>query len=378
MTDAPTDDIDQQAPDDPTFDEAATLLGLGSLLDRKPRETKRVRDLVGDVRRRAFGSGGKMLLGVHMSFVALAEQSLDVVGDDSAEDVLTDARFQTTSAGATKGQTVDTLTLVVSDAEGTQHRLGIRRFYNDFMNYGRGPALSRPSYPSSPGHSTSRWRHNEANLKTIFAMSPKERRAVAERLWELTLSLPRWRRRLPPRTVRDPFVQVLRDFDRRARSGETSGAPLQGLVYGFMAADAPNSHLRTASARTGAKHAGLVGDIDGYDGPDLTLTAEVKDRALSDPNEITDFYSNRGPWPDAVAFVACREATETFRSGAGAQDIRVLTVPQLVDQVSLWTVPKQLSAIRSAMGYFEFYERKPDLADRFQAFLDDRGISLRG
>lgn len=28
--------------------------------------------------------------------------------------------------------------------------------------------------------------------------------------------------------------------------------------------------------------------------------------------------------------------------------------------------------------YFEFYERKPDLADRFQAFLDDRGISLRG
>jgi hypothetical protein len=30
------------------------------------------------------------------------------------------------------------------------------------------------------------------------------------------------------------------------------------------------------------------------------------------------------------------------------------------------------------MGYFEFFEKKPDLADRFQRFLVEREIDIRG
>jgi hypothetical protein len=178
--------------------------------------------------------------------------------------------------------------------------------------------------------------------------------------------------------VRDPFAQVLRDFDRHAQKGEVGGAALQGFIYGYVAADAPSLQFRTASARTGAKRAELVGDVDGYDGPDLALTAEVKDRDLEKIDEITDFYSNLGPWPDAIAFVACRSATDSVREEADSMRIGVYSLDQLISQVELWTVPKQLAAIRHAMGYFDFYERKPDLGDRFQSFLDGREIQLRG
>ncbi|HVX31495.1 MAG TPA: hypothetical protein VHA80_00015, partial [Solirubrobacterales bacterium] len=177
---------------------------------------------------------------------------------------------------------------------------------------------------------------------------------------------------------RDPFVQVLRDFDRHAHKGEVGGAALQGFIYGYVAADAPDLQFRTASARTGGKRAELVGDIDGYDGPDLALTAEVKDRDLEEAEDITDFFSNLGPWPDAIAFVACRSATDGFRREVEEMRIGVYTLDQLIDQVELWTVPKQLAAIRHAMGYFEFYERKPDLGDRFEAFLKERDVEIRG
>lgn len=361
---------------DPTFEEAAGSIGLASLVSVEPIYSETVELMARDLSERAFGRGGKMLIGLYSCFVALAEQVFEVDGRERVDDVLQE--FETTEDRAEAGQKVATLTIFVYDADDTEHQVGLRGLYNEFSNFARGPRLSRPGYPSSPGHTTSSWRFNEADLKAIFAMTQGERRAVAESAWELLLKLPRWKRRLPPRTVSDPFAQVLRDFDRHAHRGEMGGAALQGLVYGYMAADAPTVQFRTASARTGGKRARLVGDIDGYDGPDLALTAEVKDRDLRDAEEITDFYSNLGPWPDAIAFVACRSASPEFREEVEDLGIGVYTLDQLIDQVELWIVPKQLAAIRHAMGYFDSIEKKPDLGDRFQVFLRDRSIDLRG
>jgi hypothetical protein len=317
-----------------------------------------------------------MLIGLYACFVALAEQVFAIDGRESVDDMLEE--FETTVDRAAAGERVATLTIFVRDTQDREHQVGLRTLYNEFSDFVRGPQLSRPGYPSSPGHTTSQWRSNEEDLKAIFAMTRGERRAVAEAAWEFVLRLPRWTRRLPPRTVRDPFAQVLREFDRRARKNENGGAALQGLVYGYVAADAPTVQFRTASARTGGKRVSLVGDIDGYDGPDLALTAEVKDRDLQDAQEVTDFYSNLVPWPDAIAFVVCRSATDSFRTEVEALRIGVYTLEQLIDQVELWIVPKQLAAVRHAMGYFDSIEKKPDLGDRFQAFLDERDIQLRG
>ena len=364
------------APQDPSFEEAAPTIGLAALLSTPPVASEVVERMAADLSRRAFGRGGKMLIGLYSCFIALSERVFEIDGRESVGDVIEE--FETTRDRAEAGQTVATLTIFVRASEDREIQVGIRGLYNDFSNFARGPRLSRPGYPSSPGHTTSRWRDNETDLKAIFAMSRGERRALAEATFGMLLQLPRWKRRLPPRTVRDPFVQVLRDFDRHAHKGEMGGAALQGLVYGYVAADAPELQFRTASARTGGKRADLVGDIDGYDGPDLSLTSEVKDRDLQDADEITDFYSNLGPWPDAIAFVACRSASADFRSEVEELQIGIYTLDQLVDQVELWTVPKQLAAIRHAMGYFEFYEKKPDLGDRFQSFLNDRGVDIRG
>jgi hypothetical protein len=374
--DSPKGVSPESAAHDPSFDEIAGSIGLRSLESVQANNTDRVSDMVENLDHRAFGSGGKMLIGLYICFVALAEQVFEIDGRESVDNVLEE--FETTRDRAEEGRTVATLTIYVRDSEDAERQVGLRALYSDFSNVARGPRLGRSGYPSSPGHTTSRWRYNEGDLKAIFAMSQGERKALAESGWELLLKLPRWERRLPPRDVRDPFAQVLRDFDRHAHKGEVGGAALQGLVYGFMAADAPTVQFRTASARTGGKRANLVGDIDGYDGPDLALTAEVKDRDLQDADDITDFYSNLGPWPDAIAFVVCRVATPQFKEEVELLRIGVYTLDQLVDQVELWIVPKQLAAIRHAMGYFDSIERKPDLGDRFEAFLRDRKINVRG
>ncbi len=361
---------------DPSFEAIASLIGLSSLLGIDSEFSQRVEEMSAELEQRAFGQGGKMLLGLYMCFVALAEQVLELDGRESVEDVL--GEFETTQSRAAAGKTVATLTMFVPGEDGQEQQVGLRGLYNVFSNFVRGPSISRPGYPSSPGHTTSRWAYNQLDLERIFQMNPGERRALAECIWTLVLRLPRWKRRLPPRSVRDPFAQVLSDFERPAQRGEMGGAALQGFVYGYMVADAPSLQFRTASARTGGNRADGIGDVDGYDGPDLALTAEVKDRHLQDAEEITDFYSNLAPWPDAIAFIACRSASDEFKEVVDRLSIGVYTLDQIIDQVELWTVPKQLAAIRHAMGYFEFYERKPDLGDRFQAFLDERRINIRG
>jgi len=360
---------------DPTFDEVADDLGLGTLVGVTPAATPRVVAMAEELEPRAFGRGGKMLIGLYSCFVALAEQVLAIDGRESVPNVLDE--FETTYSRAAPGTAVSTLTFFVDEGEG-ERQIGLRGLYNQFSDFVRGPKIQRADYPSSPGHTTSKWIHHQDELREIFNMSRAERRALAEATWAMVLKLPRWERLLPPRAVRDPFVQALRDFDRKKHPGENGGAALQGMVYGYVVADSPYLQFTTAGARTGAKRAGLIGDIDGYDGPDLALTAEVKDRDLEDPDEITDFYSNLAPWPDAIAFVACRSATEEFVSGVEKLSIGVYTLDQLIDQAELWIVHKQLAAVRHTMGYFDQIEKKPNLANRFKDFLDEREIDLRG
>jgi hypothetical protein len=370
------DPPDAREPQDPSFDAVAAHIGLATLGSVQPERSKRADAMAQELKKRAFGRGGKMLIGLYSCFIGLAEQVCALSGRPSIQNVLEE--FETTQSRAEPGETVATLTIFATDQQGAERQVGLRGLYNVFSDFVRGPQLARHGYPSSPGHTTSRWHHNRDDLQVIFSMTQGERRYLAEAIWDLLLTLPRWKRRLPPRQVKDPFAQALREFDRRARNGETSGAALQGFVYGFLVADAPYLQFHTAGARTGAKRAGLVGDVDGYDGPDLALTAEVKDRHMDNSEAIIDFYGNVAPWDDAIAFIACRSATNEFANDVEANGIGVYTLDQLIDQVELWVIPKQLAAIRHTMGYFEFYEKKPDLADRFEGFLTKRKIDLRG
>jgi len=171
-------------------------------------------------------------------------------------------------------------------------------------------------------------------------------------------------------------VQVIKDFPRAKEPGERSGAALQGFAYGFVCADAPDLTPRSAKVHTGARRAGLVGDVDGYNGPFLQLTVEVKDKDLHDFAELVDFLSNLSDHPDATAFVICLSVADEVRQDCTRHAISVLTIDDMAEQVRLWTASKQTRAVREALAYYERIEGSPALAGRFARFLQERKIDV--
>lgn len=122
-----------------------------------------------------------------------------------------------------------------------RHQRCLRGAYEDVQKAARGK-LRRFDYPSSGPHSTQEWVNHRPQLQAIFAMSPEERRALAEDLWQIIVDLPEHARRTAvPRSGVAPFVEVLGSF-RPAGAGIPSGAVLQGLTYGYMPRSSPITH----------------------------------------------------------------------------------------------------------------------------------------
>jgi hypothetical protein len=352
-------------------------LFLESLEGITANESRAVRNLARQIREEARpDKGGRMLIGLGMSFIAIAEQTLSILGLACLDRVLENVeRLEVYETGRNKGRKVNSLIFEIEDDDGLR-QLGIRGPYDGFVSVVRGE-LRRFDYPSSAPHATQAWSAHTDQLEAIFSMSPEERRAAAEALWALVLELPEHRRRTEARTVAQPFVAVLEGFHSESGTGEPTGAVLQGLTYGFVRADAPTLDIATARVRSGRRRGGGVGDIDGYDGPDIALAAEVKDFEVTNISDLTGFMANLSEWADAVAFVVCKGATQEVVDAALGSNVTVITRKQMIDVARLWTIDKQQMAVRSAFGYFVHYEQNDALIRRFSTFLDEQGIRLR-
>jgi hypothetical protein len=361
----------------PALDPYLKALSLESLRGVKAEESKAVGGLVRQIREEARPDrGGRMLIGLAMAFVAIAEQTLSILGLGSLDRVLENVeRLEVYGSGRNKGRKVNSLIFEIEDDDGLR-KIGIRGPYDEFLGVVRGE-LRRFDYPSSAPHATQAWSAHTDELEAIFSMSPQERRAVAEALWALVLELPEHRRRTEARTMAQPFVAVLEGFHSEGGAGEPTGALLQGLTYGFVRADAPTLDVATARVRSGRRRGGGVGDIDGYDGPDIALAAEVKDFEVTSISDLTGFMANLSEWPDAVAFVVCKGAKQEVVEAAAGSNVTIVTRKQMIDAARLWTIDKQLMAVRSALGYFVHYEQNDALIRRFSTFLDEQRISLR-
>jgi hypothetical protein len=362
----------------PGLDDYLSELSLDSLSGIEARRSREVDALIAQIRRDAHPDrGGRMLIGLVMAFVSIAEQVLAIRDEDSLEDALEHVeRLSVYETGRNQGRKVNSLIIEVEDEKGAPRQVGIRGPYDGFLNVIRGD-LRRFDYPSSAPHATQAWSAHIEELETVFAMSSGERRATAELLWQLVLELPEHRRRTQPRKGVQPFVTVLEDFHSSRGKGEPTGALLQGLAYGFIRADAPTLDISTARVRSGRRRGGGVGDIDGFDGPDIALAAEVKDFEITRASDLAGFMANLGDWPDAVAFVVCKGATADVIQLAESNNVTVVTRKQMIDASRLWTIDKQLMAVRSAFGYFVHYEQNDALIQRFSTFLKDREIDLR-
>jgi hypothetical protein len=276
---------------------------------------------------------------------------------------------QTTNA---RGGHVNTLNVVLS----ADNVVRLRPLYNAAQHV-IVHEMRRYDFPNMPGHATQAWRQHQDLLDGLFAMSPGERRAVLDETWEVITALHRFGRRTIADAAPRPFAVILEEFPNTQR-GEPAGAVLQGLAFAYYRADSPSVTIETGKVGAGSRRVGRVGDVDGWAGPELVLSIEVKDEDLSDPNDDTldGFIANLAEWPDATAIVVARGATDTVVDGLATQNVSVLTRERMLDAVVRWDLNKQRVAAREFHYYLARVQRTSALTLRFEAFVDDHELEL--
>lgn len=353
-------------PAEPIFDDYAEAMHLGALDGCDPDQTRTVERFTGLVEE-SFKTR-RFVLGLAMSFIALAERALAIVHEESIEGVMGRFDYQEQTPG---GRPVNTLNLVVG-----KEIVRLRPLYNDIEHVIRGE-LRRYDYPHMPAHATQAWRQHEELLELAFAMTTAERRAAADALWAKVLAFAEFKRRSTAEAVPRPFETVLSEFPNTQR-GEPSGAVLQGLAFAYYRADSPNVTIETGKVGAGSRRTGRIGDVDGWSGDELVLSIEVKDEELDDPDDDTldGFLANLAEWPDATAIVVAREASEEVVETLAEQNVKVLTRPLMLEAVERWDLNKQLIAAREFLYYLSRVQQHSGLVTRLRDFAAERDVAL--
>lgn len=354
------------ASETPAIDDFLQPLALASLAEIEAERTGNVDAfevmLEDALRTRRF------VLGLAMSFVAMAERALSIVDRDSVTDVFDEFSYEeVTSAGRPR----NTLNLIVGDEV-----VRLRPLYNK-VEHVFVALLRRYDYPHMPGHATQAWRQHREMLEMIFAMSTAERRATVEVVWGKILELPEFRRRSTADALPRPFETILEHFPN-TQHREPAGAVLQGLAFAYYRADSPNVTIETGKVGAGSRRTGRIADVDGWSGDELVLSIEVKDEDLDDPDDDTldGFIANLVEWPDATAIVVARSATDEVVKALADQNVKVLTRPLMLEAVERWDLNKQLLAGREFLYYLSRQQQHSGLVERLRAFLTEHAIAL--
>jgi hypothetical protein len=269
-----------------------------------------------------------------------------------------------------KGRPVNTLNLVMPD----DSRVRLRGIYEGVRDVARND-LRRYDYPNSAPHATQAWVSNTDLLDEVFSFDAGERRAFVEGVWDMLTAMPAQR----PRAVGDaaprPFEVVLANFPG-TQKGEPAGAILQGLAFAYYRADSPTVTIETGKAKAGSKRTGRIGDVDGWDGEELAISVEVKDKDLDegDNAELGAFIANLADWPDAIAVVFARSASQDVVQFLAEQDVRFFDRGAMQRTVEYWDLGKQALAIREFAHYLVHIEQSSALIERFRAFRAEQGI----
>lgn len=353
------------------LDDYLSDLGLpGATAGLKPQASTAVKRLVEEMRKQIEERKRRFMPGLLMAFVAMAEAATTRLGEERVEDVL--GRFGHERVSK-RGRQVNTLNLVV-DEETT---IRLRPYYNA-AEHVFVQVLRRYDYPNMAPHATQAWSQHEDMLTTVFAMSRQERRAVVEAIWDRVLQLPEYRRRSTEDAKPRPFALLLDEtLFAGTQTGEPPGAILQGLAFAYYRADSPNVTIETGKVGAGSRRTGRVGDVDGWSGPELVLSIEVKDESLTKPDDSAlRFIANLAEWPDATAIVVARGAEEEVVEALVEQNVSLLTRETMLESVVRWDLNKQQLATREFHYFLARVQRHSKLTGRFEAFLSDNAIEL--
>lgn len=353
----------------PRLDEYIDELGLPKDFAnrRRLKSSKRV-SAVWKTHQDRLEAGVNYVTGLLLAFIAVTEDLLAQIGEQRMPDALT--RFEPVKIDE-RGRPVHNLRL-----DGPERRISLRRYFD---NVGRVAwhELARFDFPNAPGHATRGWTNYRSELDAIFSMRPEERLLLSRKLWKVLLDLPEAVRRTPEAATERPFEKLLREFPGTQKR-EPPGALLQGLVFAYYRADAPNVTLETGKVRRGSARGGGVGDVDGWAGRTLVLSIEVKDLDLSqgDLPDLATFLRNLAGWPGATAIVVARSFTSNVVDELGERNVLVLDREAMARNVELWDLRKQQLAVREFEYFLARVQRHSGMDARFREWAEAEGLHV--
>ncbi len=312
-----------------------------------------------DFARRKFSAG------LLMAFVDLFKR-LDVPALE-AQDFSDILKVYPRRTQTSAGKNANTL-IVAMPGGGT---LSLRPFYNEAENFFRA-VNKRFDYPSCAPHATQAWIDYRTWLDALATYSHMELDALRLRVAAFVLDTLKSQAFDPSSVKAEPplFQAVLEGFDMTAKKGEPSGAVFQGIVFGFLRADNPHLQIEIDKVRTGSKRLQRVGDIDGWDGARLAISAEVKQFELKPVNVIDlHAFANAIGRRGALGIVVALEFKDDARGQLEALGVKTLDADDLRRIVQFWDPVKQRTATTSLVYYARHVEKNSSLGDRLDAFL---------
>jgi hypothetical protein len=293
---------------------------------------------------------------------------------DTFDAFLADHSQQETARG---GATANTLIVAVP---GENRTVSIRPFYNEAEQLFR-VEHKRFDYPNCAPHATQAWRDYRRWLDILAGFSERDLISIEEAVKGWVLS------ELPSHEVdassieplEQRFVLALQGFDLARQRGEPSGAAFQGMVYAYIRADAPHLHLDISKVGAGSKRLSRVGDIDGWEGERLILSAEVKYRTVDE-----DAARNLEPFigevtnRKAMGIVVARDFGPEAATDLEGSGVHALDMSDLTRIVSLWDPLKQRAAINAFSYYLHHIQCNSALIRRWKSFLANLETPWRG
>ncbi|MGQ4368485.1 hypothetical protein [Streptomyces violaceoruber] len=310
----------------------------------------------------------RFLLGVLLAYIGVAEQILAHDGVDSLQDVF---EVHPPHAETPDGRKLNTLTLGAPP-----NTASLRTYYNMAERVILG-GLLRIGYPNAAPHATQSWTQHRREFELICEMSPGERAALADALWDEALDLDEQESRSGEDRAIRPFEHVIRHFPNTQR-GEPAGSVLQGLAYAYYRADSPNVTLRIQRVGSGSARIGATGDVDGWIGDTLELSVEVKDMGidLDNTHQFNQFVKHLGRWPNCTAVAFAQSFSDEVIEWLDERDILAFDRERMESNVAYWDVPKQRLAVQEFLFYLAVVQQHPKLIQRFKAFCQEAGIAL--
>ncbi|WP_038084159.1 hypothetical protein [Tumebacillus flagellatus] len=310
----------------------------------------------------------KFSAGLLMAFIDLyLELGIPSKGLSSFEELLGVFPRQTTTAAGKQANT-----LIVEREDG--NTISLRPFYNAAERFFRAEH-KRFDYPSCAPHATQAWGDYRHWLDALATFSEEELQTLRGMIADFVLTELKSQAFEPSSVKREaPLFQLFLegfDFSAKTKKGEPTGAAYQGTVFGFLRADNPHLQIEIDKVRTGSKRLQRVGDIDGWDGARLALSAEVKQYVL-EADDVPDIaaFANEIGRRGGLGVVVALGFGEGARSLLEELGVKPLDLSDMLRIVELWDPLKQRTAISSLVYYARHVEKNSSLAERIEAFLE--------